>query len=347
MSDGRPQTARLAWMDLLRGLAVIGMVETHVVNTVLAARFDNEPWLAKLMSWDGLIAPMFLWIAGYAQGLAVGRAHAAGKPVLNAARLRRLGLIGVLAYALHIPWALWARGDFGAESWRIFLQADILQCMAVSLLAIACIAHLSPRRHVMVLAALAVGSIFAAPAAMHWETGLMPLDAFLNRAHGSLFPVFPWFGFAACGFLATRWQTDARARQVIAVVVGATMVLAAPHFAPSPWFSQHPSFFFERLGWLMVIAVAAQLIAPWLAPRWIMLASRESLLLYVLHLQILYALPVHGQPFNVWIGRTQSMPATALIFVAVLVASMLGAWLNEERKLRQSAARLTRSPASA
>ncbi len=65
---------RLIWIDLLRGLAVIGMIETHVINAVLDARFDGSRWLHELMSFDGLIAPMFLWIAGYAQGLAIQKA---------------------------------------------------------------------------------------------------------------------------------------------------------------------------------------------------------------------------------------------------------------------------------
>ena len=336
MTTARPQTARLAWMDLLRGLAVIGMIETHVINAVLDARFDNDRWLSKLMSWDGLIAPLFLWIAGYAQGLAIERAHASGKPVLNAMRIRRLGLIAIVAYALHLPWGLWIQGDFSAESWRIFFQADILQCMAVSLFAIAGIAHLTPRWHVPVLGLIAAFAIFGAPAAMHWETGLMPFDAYLNRNHGSLFPVFPWFGFAACGFLATRWPTTTIVRQTGALILGVAMVLGSPLLSPTPWFSQHPTFFFERLGWLLSFAVAAQRIAPWFAPRWLMLASRESLLLYVLHLQLIYALPVHGQPLNLWLGRTQSLPNTAMIFIAVLSVSMFGAWLNEKRKLRQA-----------
>ncbi len=63
-----------------------------------------------------------------------------------------------------------------------------------------------------------------------------------------------------------------------------------------------------------------------------MLASRESLLLYVVHLQLIYALPIQGQPFNIWLGRTQSLPATLLWFVAVLAASLLLAWANERRK---------------
>ena len=45
--------------------------------------------------------------------------------------------------------------------------------------------------------AIVVLAVFAAPAAQHWQTGFLVVDAFLNHNTGSLFPLFPWFGFCA------------------------------------------------------------------------------------------------------------------------------------------------------
>lgn len=332
---------RLAWIDLLRGLSVVGMIATHVINAILDARFDGSRWLHELTYFDGLIAPMFLWIAGYAQGLAIQKALISGKPVLNASRLRRLGLIAVIAYALHLPWGLWIKGDFGEESWRILFQADILQCMAVSLFALGFIGHFARRRSTPIIILLALCAVFMAPMAKHWQTGFLPIDAFLNRNTGSLFPLFPWFGFAACGCLASYWPCEIYQRKLIGTAAGIVMILTSSHFTSTPWTSDHPYFFFERLGWLLVIVIAAQLIARCFAPRWIMLASRESLLLYVVHLLLIYALPIHGQPLNLWLGRTQSLPVTLLWFLFVLAVSLLMAWTNDRRKQR-----LTAPPAS-
>lgn len=346
MTPACEQSARLAWIDLLRGLAVVGMIETHVINAVLDARYDEAVWLGKLMSWDGLIAPLFLFIAGYAQGLAIQKAHAAGRDVLNASRIRRLALIFAIAYAIHLPWGLWIKGDFGPETWRILFQADILQCMAVSLFTIAVVGHVAGCRHLLLTGALAGLAIFLAPAAMHWHSGVGAIDAYLNRNSGSLFPLFPWFGFAACGCLASHWASDSTTRKAAWLALGGIGILISPYISPTPWFSQHPSFFFERLGWLLIFCVIAQGVASRFSPRWLMLASRESLLLYVLHLQFIYALPLNGKPLNLWLGRTQSLLNTALIFIAVLAMSMLGAWLNEKRKLRR-VGNLKPTPASA
>ncbi len=323
---------RLVWMDLLRGASVIGMVNTHVINAILDARFDDAQWLHELLYFDGLIAPMFLWIAGYVQGLAIQKALTSGKPVLNASRVRRLGAIALIAYALHVPWSMWSKGDFSAESWRIFFQADILQCMALSLFALGFIGHFAKRPSTSIVALLAACAVFMAPMAMHWQTSFLPVDAFLNCNTGSLFPLFPWFGFAACGCLASYWPCDSKQRKFIVAAAGIIIILASPFFTSAPWAKENPSFFIERLGWLLFIVISAQLIARRFAPRWIMLASRESLLLYVVHLQLIYALPIHGQPFNLWLGRTQSLPATLLWFVAILAASLLLAWANDWRK---------------
>lgn len=327
-----PSALRLAWIDLLRGLAVIGMIETHVINSILDARFDGSHWLHELLYFDGLIAPMFLWIAGYAQGLAIQKALTSGKPVLNAPRLRRLGIIALIGYALHMPWIWWIKGNFGAESWRIFFQADILQCMALSLFALGFIGHFAKRLSTPIILLLALCAVLMAPMAKHWQTGFLPLDAFLNRNTGSLFPLFPWFGFAACGCLASCWPCDTKQRKFVVAATGIIIILASSLFTSAPWATENPSFFIERLGWLLVIAVAAQIVAPYFAPGWIMLASRESLLLYVVHLQLIYALPIQGQSLNLWLGRTQSLSETMLWFVVVLAVSLFLAWANDLRK---------------
>ena len=192
-------TQRLAWIDLLRGLAVVGMIETHVINSFLDARFDAARWLHELRYYDGVIAPLFLWIAGCVQGFAIQKAHRANKPVFSWLRLRRLLVIAGLAYFLHVPWDHWLKGDFGAESWRIFLQADILQCMAVSLSALMFLGCLPKRAFIIAVAAAMAFTVFAAPRAVHWQTGSLFVYAFLNRDTGSLFPLFPWFGFCAAG----------------------------------------------------------------------------------------------------------------------------------------------------
>ncbi len=323
-------TSRLAWIDVLRGLAVVGMIETHVINAFLDKSFDSARWMHELKYYDGLIAPGFFWIAGYVQGLAIRRLHRDDKTVVTLRRLQRLGLIALVSYLLHVPWNYWMKGDFSAESWRIFLQTDVLQCLAASLVIIMFIGQLKRTWFDAVLFLLALIVVGLAPCAAGWHTGFMPLDAWLHYETGSLFPLFPWFAFAAAGALASRCEP----RAVINLPLGMAFIIAGYVFEPQHYLYQHPAFFVERLGYLLIIVWLVMRGSAWLAPRWLQLAGRESLLVYVAHLIIIYSLPIGGVPLDQRIGRTLSLPAAALSFVALLTVCLGLAWLNEWRKAR-------------
>jgi predicted acyltransferase len=182
-------TSRLSWIDLMRGLAVVGMLVTHVMNAFLHPVYENTGWRHEFSSYSGLVAPSFFWIAGYVQGLAIRRAHREGKPVGGFRRWHRLGIVLLIGYLLHLPLAYWLKGDFGTGSWKSLLQVDALQCLAASLalllsMGIAGVRWFEPL--VVVAGGLAV---FLAPLAGTSHTGFWFLDAWLNHDTGSLFPL--------------------------------------------------------------------------------------------------------------------------------------------------------------
>jgi uncharacterized membrane protein len=85
---------RLLWLDLFRGLAVLGMVWTHSANTFLDAKLQATPWYGELGYYHGLIAPAFFWIAGFA------RAHVTtGKAKPAWPTLKRLLVVEPYRYA--------------------------------------------------------------------------------------------------------------------------------------------------------------------------------------------------------------------------------------------------------
>lgn len=329
MPDSIKPANRLVWIDILRGVAVTGMIQTHVWNALLHPSYHATAWWHEWNFFSGLLAPTFLWIAGYIQGLSIRKAHREERPVVTASRLRRLGVIVLIAYALHVPWNFWMAGDFGRESWLIFLQADILQCMTVSMTLLLLMGNLQRKWFDPLTLAIIALVVFAAPSAQHWQTGFLVVDAFLNHNTGSLFPLFPWFGFCAMGCLASRWTVSWKTYLPCALALIAVGLCLTPHGYVQP------SFFFKRLGWLGLLVAAISLISPLSAPRWLQLAGRESLLIYVVHLLLIYSLPVHGITMDRGIGRTLDLLNSELIFAAVLSASLALAWLNDWRKKRQ------------
>lgn len=330
MPSALPSARRLVWIDILRGVAVIGMIQTHVWNAFLHPSYDAMGWRQEWNFLSGLLAPAFLWIAGYIQGRSIRKAHRESRPVVTPSRLRRLGTIVLLAYGLHVPWNFWLAGDFSRESWRIFLQADILQCMTLSLTLLLLMGHLRPRWFDLLTLLGITFAVFFAPAAQQWHTGTLLGDAFLNHNTGSLFPLFPWFGFCAAGCLASRWEVSWKTCLPWAL----SLIMVGLWLTPHGYIQ--PSFFFKRLGWLGLLVTATSLISPVCAPRWVQLAGRESLLIYVVHLLLIFSIPIHGLPLHQALGRTQSLWNSELIFMGVLSVSLALAWLNDWRKKHQS-----------
>ncbi|RBP43650.1 uncharacterized protein DUF1624 [Roseimicrobium gellanilyticum] len=323
-------TSRLSWIDWMRGLAVVGMLVTHVMNAFLHPDHEHAAWRHEFTSYSGLVAPSFFWIAGYVQGLAIRRAHREGRPVGGFRRWHRLGIILLIGYLLHLPLAHWLKGDFGAESWKTFLQVDALQCLAASLALLLAMGIAGVRWFDGLVLLTGAATVFIAPLAGSWSTGFWFVDAWLNHNTGSLFPLFPWFGFAAAGCLASRWEPSWKWYVPLAVA----LMAAGYVFEPTPWSYTHPTFFGERLGWVCLLAVAVHGVAGWFAPQWLLLAGRESLFVYVSHLLILFSIPFTGKPLQEAVGRTLSPWQVVLLSVALATVCLVLASLNERRKHR-------------
>ena len=302
---GRP---RLEWLDFYRGLAVVVMIEAHVTNTFLHAAAWAEPWRVNLNYINGLVAPAFLFIAGY--GLGLGSQRRRTKPVAIRPRLMRLAGIAALGYAMHFPLGQLLRGEW-AEAGRVGTQMDVLVCLALSLVALVIIERGCGRVVNAGVSIATVAVLFAAPFLVSWNGGPMPLVAALNHTTGSLFPLLPWAAFVFCGFgegcFTGTWK---RTALLVAGCLTVVWVIGRGDLS-----AVSSAFFFERLAWvLLLVPICAWLSARW-SPRLVTFAGQESLVVYLSHLAILEVLAG-------FISRNQlGLAATAALYPAVLAAS--------------------------
>lgn len=101
-----PPSSRKHWLDWQRGLAVLFMIEVHILDAWIAAgaRAGHERFYDVLMFLGGLAAPGFLYMAGLSQALA-DEAHArkGAEPAARrrAAMKRGLWLLAV-AYMVRL-----------------------------------------------------------------------------------------------------------------------------------------------------------------------------------------------------------------------------------------------------
>ena len=307
-----PERVRMAWLDWFRGAAVLAMIETHVANTFLAPGLREAAWFGWLTWLNGLVAPAFLFIAGYALGMSWP-----GKRGAFARKAKRLAGVAAVGYALHFPWGEIAHGRW-AEALRVGTQVDVLQCLAVALLGVLAVAWIfaeKERRAVglVVLAGLAMGTVFLAPFSADWSGGPVPVAAFVNGRTGSLFPLFPWAAFVFCGALAGA----AEGRGTAWLLVAAAGVRVAARLAGNGTFSAlSPVFFGERLAWVLTLAALCQWIARAWTPRAVLFAGRESLVMYAAHLLIIEWVAQAGGPRG-----GCGVAGAALVFSGVLAAT--------------------------
>lgn len=319
-----PAPKRLEWLDLFRGLAVLGMVWTHSAHTCLDARLQQTDWFHRWDYYHGLIAPAFFWIAGFV------RAHvtaAAARPAWHA--LKRLLMVLLIGYLMHVPW----QALLDARAWRAACTVNVLHCLAVSGM-LMLLAERFGRWRNAVAAALLVFFVGLQTSAEGWRTGVLLIDQYLNRNQGSWFALFPWVGFGLAGFLTRGvWDGAVNRGAAFTLALGALSAFVQPH---SPWPGGAPGFFLERLGWVMMAAALTACAAERVSATtgWLRLAGRESLLLYVAHLILIHAVPLPRLPLQQLVGPTQPLWAVVLIFAVLFAVTLALGGVNERRKAR-------------
>lgn len=335
---------RVAFVDLLRGWAVIVMIQTHVFNATLPSSI-TETLLYDIVKFiDGLVAPTFLFASGLAYAITTRRkVHdylSFGFPLFR--QFGRLLLILAVGYVLHIPKFSYdhLRFEAGEEAWVRFWQVDVLQCIAVSLLImqILLLVLRSERRLYRAVAGLTIFILFATPLAWtfnFWNVLPLPVAAYFNGLYYSLFPLFPWSAFLFAGALAGYYYIEARekggeaefirrAALAAPVVIAASFLLhpvAASVYPVYDYWRFSPSFVLLRLGIVLLIMGGLFLyekkrgVKPWSV---VTLFGRESLVVYATHLMLVYGDFGKGS-FAYQVARSYGYPQALLVTGALLL----------------------------
>ena len=326
------QSGRIVAFDWLRGLAVVVMIQTHAL-TLLRPELRTGALWARLQWIDGLVAPAFIFAAGFSLALVQVRGAEGGVrwPRLRKT-VRRLGEVLLVATLVNWMWFPLLREP------RWIFRIDILHCIGLSLLlALPILAALAARPLVLRWAALALAALVfgLSPFA---ERVHAPLAALANGSTGSVFPLLPWAGYvylgASAGATAAAGEVRALTRWIAGLlVVGIVLWLLTPQLAaaypPHEFWVTNPANHARR--WTQVCALVLLLMAAerWLgrwrasAPvRFIEVFGTSSLAGYFFHQMLLYK-QIRGFSFDaVWGKRcdwTQYWLLTALLIACTFV----------------------------
>jgi uncharacterized membrane protein len=317
-----PPPRRKLWLDWQRGLAVLFMVEVHVLDAWLAdgAGAAGGWWFHTLRMMGGLAAPGFLYMAGISQALA--EAAQAGKGIPPAQRRRAalgraLWLLKV-AYGFRIAEFLFGYARALANGWwdsvayglGEILKVDILNVIAVGLAVSALLTVGIPRKAGAVLAAAAAAlAVLVTPLAATWpRPGSPVLARMFDYVYGSWphaqFHLLNWVGFLLAGAAVVplaagegRLLRGLVPRSVAVLALGAGLYALGAWadrlpdvYAHQDFWRTSPSWFAMRLGICVGITGALQLVpdAAERGLRGLSLLGRQSLAGYIASVELTY-----------------------------------------------------------
>ena len=358
MPDTR--SPRFVFIDLLRGLAVFVMIEVHVVNALLLPELRSGDFFRVLNFINGLVAPSFIFIAGFAFAISAHRKWndytTMSRPLL--VQLRRLLIIILIGYVLHLPFFSFRKILAAAtpREWEIFFQADVLHCIGISLIGLQLLVLFFKResRVYGIAAILTVVFVFGAP--LMWmkdfaEVLPLPIAAYLNNTHISMFPLFPWSGYLMAGAVLSYFFVQMNEVGLItrfmklATILGGLMIAGGFVFEALPisiypvadFWRTSPQFFFIRLGIVILLLVGLW----WGEQRFHYRGSfltrfgQESLIVYTTHLMIIYGSFLGDQSIASMVGRTQgygmAFAVSAGLIVLMIGLAYLWHWLKRDR----------------
>jgi uncharacterized membrane protein len=340
----RPRKSREIYIDAFRGLVALVMVQGHVCDTLVSAATKSQGLYQLQLIFHGTTAPGFLFASGFVAGLP--RAPLSASASLRRAR-RLLFILGV-GYALHLPYfSIWKIALEATPAQKAALFAcDALQLIAVSQLVVMGLQWIFRRRWIAAAGLAALAVLAAAPGI--WASGLshtLPpvLGAYLDNASvPSTFPLFPYAAFVLAGAVAGAGlgRQDLAVRRRRAVVWGVGLLVAGAAVALAlkgivPFWGPSPGYALLRMGGLLLLLRVVEDVSrrEWPGVRTLALLGHETLLVYVLHLYLVWGGVLAAAPLGPWADRLGFAEGLAVVVVMIPVL-LAAAWAWHRVKVR-------------
>jgi uncharacterized membrane protein len=186
--------------DLLKGIAVVLMIQVHIVELFAAERV-MESFVGKVSLFFGGVpaAPLFMAVMGY---FVAKSSRSPKNNLLRGLKLIGLGFLLNIGMNAHLLVKI-LNGTFSLNPWPYLMGIDILFVAGWSVIILTVVRHWAGKNP-WPYALLAVFSVVVHPWLPAYDGGLNWLHYlqafFWGDAHWSYFPLFPWLVYPAAGF---------------------------------------------------------------------------------------------------------------------------------------------------
>jgi uncharacterized membrane protein len=337
------QKNRIIFIDLMRAFAVLQMVQGHTTDVLLANAYRSTdfPVYAVWLFMRGMTAPIFMFSAGtvFTYLFRLIKEPYKTNPRVKKG-FKRFLLLVALGYLLRYPTATIINfSNVTQEQWQIFIAVDVLQCIGFGILFLLISAYIAEKFNlsdyvVFTLAALIFFLIHPLISNIKWaEIFPVPVAGYFYKGTGSQFPLFPWVGYVLAGgvlgsYLANNpmvFKTVKFSSRIFiaggilfASALVLNMILQNFYSAGIDNWADSPLLSIMRLGFVLMLNAAVSFISLKVEtiPRFLILVGRNTLLIYIVHLMILYGsawnpglVLLFGQSLDVWktIGSSLGM----------------------------------------
>ncbi len=338
MKTGIVSRTRIHSLDMMRGIAVLLMVQQHTgywfwkSGSGISSLLSSHPVMITINGLGGLAAPLFILLAGAGASLSINNGNPERERVLR-------GIILILfGYMLNITVPAW----FSPWSWYVLHLIGTGMCLS-PLFRRMSTATLFAAAIIIIVASVVSLDIFNMP--RYFSNGLMrgkfSAAGILKPAlFSGNFPVLPWLALFITGFISGRFISGREYFGLLKIAAAAFSIAVVlfvigefnPVFAKNSFCRRlmlvnlymYPAYPipFLTLSAASVLLVYIVLIA---GERYtisgnniLVLTGRVSLSVFILHIVII-------RNFMVYSGLWQSFsePVTMLLQVAVIAAIML------------------------
>ncbi|HET9569036.1 MAG TPA: heparan-alpha-glucosaminide N-acetyltransferase domain-containing protein [Vicinamibacterales bacterium] len=320
--------SRRGYLDWLRGVAVLIMVEAHLFDAWVRVIDRSQHPYQWAMVVGGFSAPLFLFLAGVAMALGAGSRLRKGLTASETAAIaRRRGwqILG-LAFLFRLQSFIISGGPFP----ETLLKVDILNVMGLSMVLAAVLWGIGSRNIWRGAALASVALIFAMVTPLVRSAPLVaslpyPFQWYFKAVAGSgAFTLFPWVGFLLLGVVIGLWLDRTRTyddeRRVIRAmaiagpaigVAGYLSMALPPIYSGTTFWTGSPTYFFVRLG---VLITTIPIAYAWNASfrGWSPLRDFgiASLFIYWIHVEMVYGV------VSFWLHKALTFEQAMLSYIA-------------------------------
>lgn len=301
---------RLYFIDLIRAFAICMMLQGHFTDSLLGVTYRDPDniFYSVWLYFRGITAPTFFTVSGFIFTflLIKDKVHTGWDNIRVSKGIRRgLMLVGI-GYALRMN----IGGLLIGEIYDGFYMIDVLQCIGISLLLIITVYLLTYKLQKWVMPAMLLSAtlfLFAfEPIYSKLSFDYLPkmFANYFTKQNGSVFTIFPWFGYAAFGSsMAYIFHHFKEHKYIYHFAIGTTTLLGVTLlFGSSPFFLfmaektgvglfqgiYDNNYLFARLGNVMLSFAVFMLLQNVITSRKIREIGQNTLSIYVIHFMILY-----------------------------------------------------------